>query len=172
MCSASLIWLVFIINTESCNLAISNYYLGHRVDMYIVCVIIASTRSAVKLLTQYSMTSARLLRFVLGESACHWKSWGVLKTAEVLSGLWKSKSFTLTLFFHCQAQTIESPPQGVHSPQSNNTEASLRADWPALMMSHKAWRGRHELNCRRTFSSHTALRTKRGRAWPTPHSLW
>ncbi len=31
-------WTVFVINKDSCNLAISNYYLGHTVEINIACV--------------------------------------------------------------------------------------------------------------------------------------
>ncbi len=41
------------------------------------------------------------------------------------------------------------PHGGRSQSQSHNTEASLRADWLALMMSHRARRGRQLLNCRR-----------------------
>lgn len=84
-------WTVFVINKESCNLAISNYYLGHTVEINIVCV------------------CGYCIKLVTGKAGVFWKQLKYCQDSE------NQRVVHLLFSSIVKLKQSRAPPQGVHS---------------------------------------------------------
>lgn len=92
-------WTVFVINKESCNLAISNYYLGHTVEINIVCVCGYCINISASVALRVGKISS-----LLEKLGCFENSWSTVRTLKI-------KEFYTYSFLPLSSSNNREPPR-------------------------------------------------------------